>query len=139
MKKEIPLFNKLQAAWEKTEPFRTGVSNVFEKITYVLGVFWKWIYMLRSVLLSIPVVIAAVWMALQALVKLPEQVGILLLETGEFHWMVTRQVAAFGPLAVTAACLLMMFCSRRVLYPWLISIFSLVIPFVIYITNVFPA
>ena len=139
MNKEIPFMNKLRAAWEKTESFRTGTANVFEKIGYVLSVIWKWIYNLRSVLLSIPVVIAAIGLTKQALVKLPEQVGILLLEDGGYQWTVARNIAAFGPLAVTAACLLMMFCSRRVLYPWLISIFSLVIPFVIYITNVFPA
>jgi len=48
-------------------------------------------------------------------------------------------VAVMGPLALTALCLVMVFCSKRVVYPWLISIFSLVIPIVIWITNVFPA
>ena len=68
-----------------------------------------------------------------------EQVGILLKETGEYTYMVARDVAVMGPLAVTAACLLLMFCSRRTLYPWLICVFSLVLPILILITNVFPS
>lgn len=99
----------------------------------------KWIYRLRSILLAIPVVVAAVMLAVQNLARLPERVGILLLASGEYQMMVSRSIAVMGPLAVTALCLLMMFCSRRVIYPWLISIFSLVLPFLLYITNVFPA
>ena len=53
--------------------------------------------------------------------------------------MVEKGIAVMGPLAVTAACLLLMFLSRRVVYPWLVSIFSLALPLLIYITNVFPA
>ena len=130
---------KLLAAWAKTEPFRTRVSTVFGKIGYVLSVIGKWIYNLRSILLSIPVVILAVKIAMEGMKRLPETVGIWLLSNGEYQWEVARNLAVMGPLAVTAACLLMMFCSRRVVYPWLISLFSLVLPILIYITNVFPA
>ena len=41
-------------------------------------------------------------------------------------------------LAVTALCLLMMFISRRTIYPWLISIFSLVLPILLIVTNMLP-
>jgi len=34
---------------------------------------------------------------------------------------------------------LMMWLSRRTIYPWIISIFTLVLPILIWITNVFPA
>ncbi len=93
----------------------------------------------HKILLAIPVAIAAVWLAISTAAKLPEHVGISLLETGEFAYMVTREVAVLGPLAVTALCLLLMFCSRRTVYPWLISIFSLVLPFLLLLTNTFHA
>jgi hypothetical protein len=32
-----------------------------------------------------------------------------------------------------------MFVSRKTLYPWLISIFSLIIPVLLLITNMYPA
>ena len=40
---------------------------------------------------------------------------------------------------MTALCLLMMFLSRKTIYPWIISIFSLVLPFLLIVTNIFPA
>ena len=43
-----------------------------------------------------------------------------------------------APLVVTGVCLVMMWLSRRTIYPWIISIFSLVLPILIWITNVFP-
>ena len=99
----------------------------------------SWIYKLRSVILAIPVVIGAIMLAVQNMSRLPALVGLNLLESGEYQFMVARTVAVMGPMAVTALCLLMMFISRRVVYPWLISVFSLVLPYLIYITNVFPA
>lgn len=124
--------NQLQAAWQK-------VSPVLKKIGYVLSQIGKWIYRLRSVILAIPVVIAAIWLAMENMARLPGKVGLLLLESGEYYTMVSRSVAVMGPLAVTALCLFFMFCSRRVIYPWLISLFTLALPVLIYITNIFPA
>lgn len=99
--------------------------------------FWKWVYRLRSVILAIPVAFGAVVLALVNQVKLPAQVGINLQANGEYAQMVGKGVAVLGPLAVTAVCLLMTFCSRKVLYPWLISLFSLALPLVILLTNSF--
>lgn len=110
-----------------------------QKVLSTFGGIGSMIYKLRSILLSIPVVIAAVVLAMRNSRLLPETVGINLLESGEYQWLVARNVAVLGPLAITALCLLMVFCSRRVVYPWLISIFSLAIPFLLWITNVFPA
>ena len=42
-------------------------------------------------------------------------------------------------IAAIALCLLMMLISRRTIYPWLISLFSLILPFALLITNIFPA
>lgn len=99
---------------------------------------WGWIYRLRSVILAIPVAIGAIVLAIYNQANLPETVGINIQATGEYAETVTRSVAVFGPLAVTAICLLMVFCSKKVLYPWLISLFSLVLPLLILITNIFP-
>lgn len=95
-------------------------------------------YKLRSVLLAIPVAVGAIALAVRNMVKLPQQVGLNLLASGEYAMTVSRGVAVIGPLAVTAVCLLLMFCSRRVVYPWLISLFSLTLPLLILITNTFP-
>lgn len=110
-----------------------------QDIWSVIKMTATWAYKLRSVLLAIPVTVAAIALALKNIGRLPEQVGINLLESGEFAILVSRGVAVMGPLAITALCLLLMFCSKKVLYPWLISVFSLVIPLLLWITNTFPA
>jgi hypothetical protein len=58
---------------------------------------------------------------------------------GQFARLVEKEVAVYGPMGVTAVCLLLMVCSRRALYPWLISVFTLVLPVLILITNIFPS
>ncbi len=123
---------KFSSAWEKT-------GKVLGKIGHVLQIVGSWIYKLRSVILAIPVIVCAICLAVRNTRILPEAVGINLQANGEYAMTVARNVAVMGPLAVTAVCLLMMFCSRRVLYPWLISVFSLVLPYLIWITNIFPA
>lgn len=133
------LKNKLQAAWAKTEPFRSKAGRIFGKIALVFRAIGKWIYRLRGLLMAIPVALAALGMAARNHRVLPDTVGILIQETGAYQWMVPRGTAVLIPLVVTGICLVLMFCSRRTVYPWLISIFSLVLPILIYITNVFPA
>ena len=98
---------------------------------------WKWVYRLRSVILAIPVATVAAFLAIYNEATLPSKVGINLQASGEYAQMVSREVAVLGPLAVTAVCLLMTFCSKKVLYPWLISLFSLTLPLVILLTNAF--
>lgn len=123
---------KANPAWEKTKAVLCTIGNVFRKIC-------KYIYMFRSVLLAAPVVYAAVRLAMYARENLPEQVGINLMESGEYAMLVSRNTAIMGSMAVTAVCLLMMFISRRTIYPWLISIFSLVLPILLIVTNMLPA
>jgi hypothetical protein len=43
----------------------------------------------------------------------------------------------YVPLAITGGCLLMMVFSRKVIYPWLISVFSLVLPLLVLALNFF--
>ena len=105
----------------------------------VLKEIGKWIFRLRGFFMAIPVAIAALYLAAQNMARLPEEVGINLLANGEYQYLVSRGLAVVGPLVVTGACLVMMFLSRRTVYPWIISIFSLVLPLLIWFTNVFPA
>jgi hypothetical protein len=124
---------------EKKEK-KTGSSGLsFQDIWSVLKMTGSWCYKLRSVLLAIPVAIAAIAQALKNIGRLPSPVGINMLESGEFAILISRGVAVMGPLAITALCLMLMFCSKRVLYPWLISVFSLILPWLLWITNTFPA
>lgn len=137
--------NKIQMWLEKWQtwlkephPAVERLSAGVSKTGQFLKVFGHWAYKLRSLFLSIPVVVGAVYLAVHNSQKLPENVGIDLLETGAFSQMISRGEAVLIPLAVTGFCLLMMYLSKRVFYPWLISVFSLVLPLLIYITNVFP-
>ena len=118
----------LKTAYGKTR-------EVCAKIGNVIGIICNWIFRLRKVFMAAPVVYLAVRIAIENMERLPEYVGLNLQSTGEFAVMVTRSYAVFGPLLVTAFCLLLMFCSRKTLFPWIISIFSLVLPYLIYFTN----
>jgi hypothetical protein len=121
----------LKAFWQK-------VVNFFKKVGYILSLTGKWLYLLRSLLLAIPVAVCAVLIARWNMQMLPEVVGINLLASGEFQWMIARNVAVMAPLAVTGVCLLLLICSKKILYPFMISIFSLTLPFLIWAINVFP-
>ena len=130
---------KWNALREKMAPGLQKTGTVLGKIGYVLKQIGLWIYRLRRVFMAVPVIFAALKIAGQNMQRLPELVGLNLQSTGEFAQMVSREYAVFGPLGVTALCLLLMFFSRKPLYPWLISIFSLAIPVLLLITNMYPA
>lgn len=127
-----PRQRKPKTGWEKT-------WSVLKKIGRVFAGIGRWIYHLRGFFMAIPVALAALYLAAKNMARLPEEVGINLLATGEYEYLVSRGLAVMVPLVVTGVCILMMFCSRRTIYPWIISIFSLVLPILIWITNVFPA
>lgn len=111
----------------------------FETTGRVLSIIGKVLYHMRKLFLAIPVVWLAVRLYGEAMDRLPQAVGLLLQKSGDYAYMLEKETAAMGCMAVTAACLLMMFCSRRTLYPWLISLFSLVLPILLIVTNIFPA
>ena len=115
---------------------RNNISNEERKEKF--RTIWKWAYRLRSVVLAIPVAAAAVIMAIYNLATLPEMVGINIQADGEYAQMVSKGLVVMGPLALTLVCLLLTFCSRKVLYPWLISVFSLALPLLFMLTNIFP-
>ncbi len=125
----------MHTAVQKWKEIWGKVSPVLHKIEEVIGVICLCIFRLRKMFMAIPVVYLAVKIASVNMERLPEAVGLNLQSSGEFALMVTREYAVYGPLAVTAFCLLLMFFSRKTLFPWVISIFSLVLPYLIYFTN----
>lgn len=113
----------------------TTLQNINSLISFIGSILFK----LRKLVLAAPVVYWAVKLALYNRENLPEQVGINLLSSGEFAQTIARDMAVMGPLGLTGACLLLMFCSRRAMYPWAISVFTLALPLLILLTNLYPA
>ena len=122
----------LKGAWK-----RFTEKQWVQKIGFVLKLTVKWGYQLRSLVLAIPVFICAGALAIRNARLLPELVGVNMLASGEYQWMVSRSASVWIPLGLTVLCLLLMLCSKKILYPWLISVFSLVLPLIIWLTNSF--
>ena len=97
----------------------------------------KWIYRLRGILMAVPVALAALRLAAWNMARLPEEVGINLLANGEYQYLISRGLAVMAPLVLTGGCLVLMLLSRKTIYPWLISIFTLILPLLIWVTNAF--
>lgn len=115
--------------------FKTG----YEKFKAVAGKIVMILYHLRKVVMAAPVVYYALKLAMYNSAHLPEAVGINLQPNGEFAMEITRQMAVIGPLGLTGLCLALMFLSRKAMYSWAISIFTLILPLVILISNQYPS
>ena len=114
-------------------------GSIYTKIKSVIGVLVMVGYRLRKIVLAIPVVYYALKIAGYNGQHLPEEVGLLLLANGEFAYSVSRYIAVVGPLVLTGGCLVMMLFSRKALYPWAISIFTLILPILLLVSNIYPA
>ena len=121
-----------------TGSWKDKVMTVLRKIRKVLPVVWKWVCRLRGAVLAIPVVIAAISLAIYNTANLPELVGINLQANGAYAMMVERGTAVSVPLLITGACLVLMFISRKTIYPWAVSIFTLVLPLLLLFSNIYP-
>lgn len=115
------------------------VKSVIAKINKIINLIGVWLYRLRKIIMAAPVVYYALKIASYNNTHLPEQVGINLQSTGEFAQTVSRSMAVMGPLALTLACLVLMFCSRKAMYSWAISIFTLALPLLLLLSNLYPA
>ena len=117
------------------EKFGEGICN--------LGVFfkknWRLSFELRKVTLAAPVVMLMLWLENECARRLPDMVGINLMANGDFQQLIARDTAIGYTSAITVLCLVFMFLSRKTIYPWLISLFSLVLPVLLILTNTFPA
>lgn len=119
------------------QTFVNAVAGFVERITAVLEALFNWIFRLRKIFMALPVLYVAWRMAQENLAQLPETVGFDIQASGEFAQMLSRETAVYGPLGLTCICLVLMFLSRRTVYPWLISVFSLVLPVLIWALNVY--
>ena len=108
-----------------------------ENLQNKMNPVWQWIYRLHSVFLAIPVLLAALILALRNIIRLPQAVTFswaALNDVGNLVFQnvtINKTLAVWGPFGITAICVSMIFLSRRVVYPWLISLFSLVLPLLI--------
>ena len=113
----------------------------FWRVLHVIGAvltgIGKWIYRLRGIIMAVPVALAALRLAAWNMAQLPEEVGINLLANGEYQYLISRGLAVMAPLVLTGGCLLLMLLSRKTVYPWIISVFTLVLPLLIWVTNAF--
>ena len=93
--------------------------------------FGERVYAVRGVLLSIPVAVAAGILSVYNYSHLPDPVGLFMQRDGTFSLTIAKSMAVAGPVGITALCLILTIASKKVTYPWLISIFSLLIPIAI--------
>lgn len=135
--------SEMTAGWNKVQDdvkeSLQSDDTVWSKIKRVVGILIMVVYRLRSIFLAIPVIWYALKLAAYNGKHLPEEVGINLLSTGEFAMTISRELAVMGPLVVTGACLTLMLTSRKALYPWAVSIFTLILPILLLISNLYPA
>ena len=94
----------------------------------------SWMFRLRGVALSVPVAVIAVILAVNSAAVLP---GPMEIGAGQNVITLSKSVLIMGPLALTALSILMTLFSKRVIYPWLISVFTLLLPVVLWFTMTF--
>lgn len=124
---------------QNTKKTAAQAKAVLGKIDTVINKIGMVLFRLRKLVLAAPVVYYALKLASRNMEQLPEQVGLNLQSTGEFATTISRSLAVMGPLGLTAGCLLMMFCSRKALYPWAISVFTLALPVLLLLSNLYPS
>ena len=139
MKQIEQLTAKVQELREKAQPALEKADQVFRKGKEIWTVAKPWVWRFRKVLFAIPVVYLALYFARLNWNVLPEQVGLNLQTTGDYAQYISKELAVYGPLGVTGGCLTMMFLSRKTVYPWMICMFSMLLPLLILITNIFPS
>lgn len=118
--------NSIKGAWNNSASAR-------EKFAAFCSATGKWTYKLRAVVLALPIVVISVILAVSNMATLPAAVAIGLpnVVNGIIVFqevMVSKILAVFVPLLVTSFCLLMMFLSKRISFPFLVSLFSLLLP-----------
>lgn len=139
MKQIEQLTAKMQELRDKAQPLLEKADTGYRKAKDIWKKAWPWIWQSRKLLLAIPVVYLMLYFARLNWNVLPEQVGLNLQTTGEYAQYITKELAVYGPMGVTGGCLAMMFLSRKTVYPWMICMFSMLLPLLILLTNIFPA
>lgn len=124
--------NKPNEKWLKTQEVFRKTGRVF----YIIG---RVLFHMRKIFLTLPVVWLAFQVCSYAREHLPDAVGVWLLESGDYAFTLGVDAALTSCLAVTAACLVLMYLSRRTILPWVVSLFTLVLPIALVLTNMYPS
>ena len=139
MKELDQIMDKLKEFQSKVKPWLDKADKGLKKAKSIWKKVWPWIWQARKILLAIPVVYLMLYFARLNWNVLPESVGLHLQNTGDYAQYITKEMAVYTPLGITGGCLAMMFVSRKTLYPWMICMFSMLLPLLILVTNIFPA
>ena len=138
----MDFLNQVAGQWKKLQKKIMSKlqqsDNSQEPLTVRILHFWHKVEKFKKMILAIPVAALAIILAMTNLIELPALVGLGMQANGEYSIQIIREVAVVGPMAVTALCLMLMFASKRTLTPWMVSLFSLLLPLMILITNTFP-
>lgn len=128
--------------WERfcrrMNPYMKNAIEVWKSFSSKVVYVRNYVMNFKKLFLCTPVAVMAIILAVRNLFSLPALVGLTLEASGEFSFEIIREVAVLGPIVITALCLLLVFGSKRTLTPWLVSVFSLVIPLWIHLINTFP-
>lgn len=125
----------VKSKFARVEEINQSSSPVKKAIGKVIMFF----YGARKIVMALPVAIYAFYLAYQNSIRLPSEVGLFIQNNGNFLRTIDRGTAVVFPLIVTFGCLTLMMFSRKAMYAWAISIFSLTLPLIILISNTFPA
>lgn len=117
------------------QKFLTGYS----KTESIIGKIIMVLYHLRKVVMAAPVIYYALKLAAYNAQHLPDKVGLFLQNSGAFTQMIDKGLAVTGPLVLTCSCLFLMLFSRKAMYAWAISIFTLALPVLLLVSNIYPA
>lgn len=120
-------------------PQSAGQRSAYDQFKHIVGIIVTWCYRLRKVVLAAPVIYFSLRLAAYNTVNLPLSVGLLLQSSGEFTYHISRYTAVVGPLVLTGGCLAMMFLSKKPLYAWAVSVFTLAVPVLLVLSNNYPA
>ena len=139
MKELEQLRTKMQELRSKAQPYVEKADKGYRKAKDIWKKAKPWLWQSRKLLLAIPVVYLMLYFARLNWNVLPDAVGLHLLNTGDYAQYITKQMAVYVPMGITGGCLAMMFVSRKTLYPWMICMFSMLLPLLILVTNIFPS
>ena len=145
------LGDKWNIFWGKCAPVLRTIGAVFAAIGRAIAKLWSYIFKLRALFMAIPVAMIVIIEAMINMSRLPDTLeyatnGLDFDATqtlfGPFVMHIeqmSRETAAMGPLMLTAVCLVLTIFSKRTLFPWIISIFTLVVPVLLYLMTQYPA
>ena len=139
MKQIEQLTAKMQELRQKAQPYVEKADKGYRKAKDIWKKAKPWLWQSRKLLLAIPVVYLMLYFARLNWNVLPDPVGIQLLNNGDYAMYISKRLAVYVPMGVTGGCLTMMVLSRKTLYPWVICLFSMLLPLLILITNIFPS